>query len=433
MSEFKVLILGSGGREHAFAWSLLKERSIKKIYCAPGNGGTDLIASNISIDINDPNEVLKFVEKHDIDLTIVGPEKPLKEGIVDIFNNSNRMIFGPTKFAAQLETSKVFSRTLMQKCDVLQPNFNICHNIKEVEKIKEKNGLPLVLKVDGLAAGKGAFVCEKEIEYQDAINDIYKLNKFGDAANKILVEECLIGDELSVFAICDGMDLKIINTAQDHKRVNDGDKGPNTGGMGAYSPTPLSTKKLIENVKDNIYKPVLQKMIELGHPFRGFLYAGIMLVNNKPYVIEFNVRMGDPETQVVLPLLESSLFELLYNTVNNKLLETKLTVSSKTAVTVVLSSNGYPSYYKKGQVIKIDNKNTSNCIHFHAGTTNNEGVITVNGGRVLNVVGFGNNLKSAIDNTYNEIDNIYFEGMYYRNDIGRKGLNHSINSSGGNG
>ena len=419
--KYNVLVLGSGGREHAFVWSLKKEHKIEKIYCAPGNGGTADIAINVSLDINNPKEVLGFVNKNNIDLTVVGPEAPLEKGIVDYFKENNKKIFGPTRFAAQLETSKFFAREILKKCNVRQPDFYLCNNKDDILKVKNDIGLPFVIKVDGLAAGKGVYVCLNENEFDEAIDNIYVKNMFGSASDKILIEECLFGEELSVFAICDGLDFKILNTAQDHKRIFDEDKGPNTGGMGAYSPTPLSSKELIEKVKNNIYQPVLKYLSENKTPFSGFLYAGLMLVNNVPYVIEFNVRMGDPETQVVLPLLESSLFELLYSAVNSKLHDVDIKVSSNAALTVVLASEGYPNEYLKGQRITLKNKS----LLFHAGTKKIDGDYFVNGGRVLNVVGIGKNLNEAKNNAYNEISNVVFEGKYFRNDIGLKGLNYN--------
>ncbi len=427
MSGYKVLILGSGGREHAFAWSLSNDPLVEQLYCAPGNGGTGSIGENVPLDIQDPNETLKFVERNSIDLTIVGPEAPLEQGVVDVFKKNGKLIFGPTQYAAQLETSKVFARKVMAGCNVPQPCFVVCNTRQEVENAKSEYGLPVVVKVDGLAAGKGAYVCESEAEFENSLCEIYENRIFGSASDQVLVEQCLVGEELSVFAVCDGEDFVILNTAQDHKRIYDEDKGPNTGGMGAYSPTPLTNHQLMDKVCRDIYTPVLKSMVKDGNPFTGFLYAGLMLVEGDPYVIEFNVRMGDPETQVVLPLLQSSLFELLFNSVTGKLAETKITTSTKTAVTVVLASDGYPGKYSKGQEITGLEADSSNLV-FHAGTKSQDGKTFVNGGRVLNVVGFGNDLESAIENSYQIIDKIHFDGMYYRKDIGQKGMKYLTES-----
>ena len=419
--SYNVLVLGSGGREHAFVWSLIKDSQIDKIFCAPGNGGTEDIAINVLLDINKPIDVLEFVVDNDIDLTIVGPEAPLEKGIVDLFKKNNKLIFGPTKYASQLESSKLFAREVLHDCNVKQPKFFSCKTKEDVLMVKEEIGLPFVIKVDGLAAGKGVYVCLKEEDYYKAIDNIFNKNMFGKSSDIILIEECLFGEELSVFAICDGRDFKILNTAQDHKRIYDNDKGPNTGGMGAYSPTPLSTENLIKKVENEIYKPVLDYMYSQGNPFTGFLYAGLMLVDNEPYVIEFNVRMGDPETQVVLPLLETSLFDILYKTTNNELNSIDIKISSKTALTVVLASEGYPEEYTKGQKIILKNKS----LLFHAGTKLIEGDLCVNGGRVLNVVGVGKNLKEAKENVYKDIENIEFDKKYFRNDIGDKGIRYN--------
>jgi len=415
-----ILVLGNGGREHAFVWSLMKDQQIHKIYCAPGNGGTQDIATNINIDINNPKEVLNFVKENNVDLTIVGPEAPLEKGIVDYFENENKLIFGPSKFASQLETSKIFAREVLNECNVNQPDFYICKTSKDIMNYFEKNGLPFVIKVDGLAAGKGVFVCHDLNDVNQAIVSIFDEDNFGKSSDKILIEEFLEGEELSVFAVCDGKNFKVLNTAQDHKRAFDDDLGPNTGGMGAYSPTPLSTKSLINEVKEEIYKPVLDYMIGLGFPFKGFLYAGLMLVDGKPYVIEFNVRMGDPETQVVLPLLQSSLYDLIHKATIQNLDDYKIKNSDATCVTIVLASNGYPNEYIKGQEILIED----DVLVFHAGTIKNKNKVIVNGGRVLNVVGFGNDLDDAIVDAYENIKKIKFKDMYFRKDIGKKGLSY---------
>jgi len=420
ISNARILILGGGGREHAFAWSLVNDVNVAKVYCAPGNGGSDAIAENIDLDLSNHHSVIKFVKSNNIDLTIVGPEAPLANGIVDSFSNKGIAIFGPDKYASQLESSKLFARDMMAAYNIPIPKYYSCKTREEVELVKVKLELPLVLKADGLAAGKGVIVCTTESEYEAGLTSMFDENAFGDAGAKVSVEDCLIGEELSVFSVCDGNDYVILNTAQDHKRAYDGDKGPNTGGMGAYSPTPLSTDDILEKTKSTVIEPTLKAMRDAGHPFVGFLYVGLMIVDGEPFVIEFNVRMGDPETQVVLPLLESSFFELLWNATHGKIKESAVKISQKTAVTVVLTSEGYPSASPKGMEIFGLN---SDSLVFHAGTKKVGDKITTNGGRVLNVVGFGNDLKSAIDDAYRIVEGINFDGKFYRKDIGQKGLN----------
>jgi phosphoribosylamine--glycine ligase len=415
-----ILIIGSGGREHALTWSLCNDENVNEVYCAPGNGGTESIATNVSIDINSHFDVIDFVKSNDIHLTIVGPEAPLADGIVDAFSKENLAIFGPDKYASQLESSKLFARDMMAKYNIPIPKYYACKSREEAERVKVELELPLVLKADGLAAGKGVIVCQTDAEFEEGLVTMFDENSFGDAGTNVSVEECLIGEELSVFAVCDGSDYIILNTAQDHKRAFDGDIGPNTGGMGAYSPTPLSTNDILEKTKTDIIEPTLKAMKDAGHPYVGFLYVGLMIVDNKPYVIEYNVRMGDPETQVVMPLLESSLCELLWNATHGQLKNTEIKISPKTAVTVVLAADGYPGSYPKG--MEITGLNNDGLV-FHAGTKKDDDKILTSGGRVLNAVGFGNDLRTAIDDAYSIVESVNFSGKYFRKDIGQKGLN----------
>ena len=300
---YNILILGSGGREHAIAWSIYNDKRINKLFCAPGNAGTISISENIDLNIMNNDDIYLFVKQNNIDLIIVGPEQPLENGIVDFFEEKNIKIFGPSQYASQLETSKLFARNMMEKYDIPQPAFFECTSEEEILSVKGKLGLPLVLKADGLAAGKGVIICNNDNDLHNAIDDMINNRKFGKASAKVSVEECLRGEELSVFAICDGENYKIINSAQDHKRAYDNDKGPNTGGMGAYSPTPLFTDNLRKKVEEKILKPILDAMKNESYPFKGFLYVGLMIDEEEPYVIEFNVRVGDPEAQVLLPLI----------------------------------------------------------------------------------------------------------------------------------
>ena len=416
-----VLVLGSGGREHALAWAFAKDDNVGQVYCAPGNGGTSEIAENITVNLVNQQEVFRLAKEKKIDLTVVGPENPLANGIVDSFRKGGLRIFGPDAYGAQLESSKLFARDLMAENNIPHPDYYSCNKREDAETLKGILELPLVLKADGLAAGKGVIVCQNNKEFHRALITIFDEGAFGDAADRISLERCLMGEELSVFAVCDGENFKILNTAQDHKRAFDGDKGLNTGGMGAYSPTPLSTPKLINRVSLEIIQPTLRAMIERGHPYTGFLYIGLMIVDGNPYVIEFNVRMGDPEAQVVLPLLKSSLFELLWNATNGKLNQTKVITSLQTAVAVVIASNGYPEKYSKGMIIKGLGAVKDRLV-FHAGTRRQDHDIVTNGGRVLNAVGFGKDLSSAIDDVYDIVKAIDFSGKFYRKDIGLRGM-----------
>ena len=423
MSDKRVLVIGSGGREYAFAWKFSKDTEIDRVYCSPGNGGTELFSTNLDIDINNHQKVLETIRNLNIDLTVIGPEAPLANGIVDYLEKNNVRVFGPDQFASQLESSKLFARDVMKEYDIPQPKYVRCTSKDETLEVKEEWGLPLVIKADGLAAGKGVIICNDDKSFDDAMEAMFNNPKFGEASRSVSVEECLVGEELSIFAVCDGSDYKILNTAQDHKRAFDGDKGPNTGGMGAYSPTPLSTPEILLKTEDRIIKPILRAMKDKGHPYKGFLYVGIMIVNGDPYVIEFNVRMGDPETQVVIPLLDSSLYDLLDSCLDERLSDIELKISNKTAVTVVLAAAGYPESYKKG--MKIDGlSQIDSGLVFHAGTKLIDGDVVTSGGRVLNVIGFGENLQSAIDDAYKLSEKINFDDKFLRRDIGQKGLSY---------
>ena len=418
-----ILVLGSGGREHAMVWSLLNDEKVEKVYCAPGNGGTAQIVENIPVNLSNIQEVVRIAKDKNIDLTVVGPENPLAEGVVDAFRLEGLRIFGPDAYGAQLESSKLFARDLMAENNIPHPDYYSCNTRLEAESLKVILDLPLVLKVDGLAAGKGVIVCESEKDFLDALDIMFDSSKFGGASDRIALERCLVGDELSVFAVCDGQNFKIIGSAQDHKRVGDGDKGPNTGGMGAYSPTPLSSSKLLKQVGNDIIQPTLDAMVKRGHPFVGFLYVGLMLVDGKPYVIEYNVRMGDPETQVVLPLLKTSFFDLMWHATSGTLNKVDVKLHKKTAVTVVLAAKGYPESYETGMRVRGLDKYDKELI-FHAGTKIDSHDIITTGGRVLNPVGFGVDLSGAIKDAYGMVNGIDFNGKYNRTDIGLKGLKY---------
>ena len=419
-----ILVLGSGGREYAMVWKLSNDKNIDKIFCIPGNGGTKEIACNYNLDTNDHDALLTFVEDNSINLTIVGPENLLDEGIVDSFNLKGHKIFGPTKSASKLESSKIYARDIMNKYDIPHPKYFACQNRNEVIKAKEVLGLPIVLKADGLAAGKGVIICTTEDEFKVALSSFFDTKSFGKASQKISVEECIAGPEVSVFTVCNGLSYKIINNAQDHKRVYDNDMGPNTGGMGAYAPTPLMNSDLEDKIKKTIIEPTLKAMVAENSPFTGFLYFGLMLVNGEPYVIEYNVRMGDPETQVVMPMMEVSLLDLIEATLD-KTLDTFLYKNKDGyCVTVVLASEGYPGSYKVDKIIHGFSDLGSDLV-FHAGTKlDNQNNLVSSGGRVLNVVGRGNTLKDAIDDAYRIAKKINYDNMFYRKDIGKKGLDY---------
>ena len=420
---YNILVLGSGGREHAIAWSIYNDKRINKLFCAPGNAGTISISENIDLNIMNNDDIYLFVKQNNIDLIIVGPEQPLENGIVDFFEEKNIKIFGPSQYASQLETSKLFARNMMEKYNIPQPAFFECTSEEEILSVKGKLGLPLVLKADGLAAGKGVIICNNDNDLHNAIDDMINNRKFGRASAKVSVEECLRGEELSVFAICDGENYKIINSAQDHKRAYDNDKGPNTGGMGAYSPTPLFTDNLRKKVEEKILKPILDAMKNESYPFKGFLYVGLMIDEEEPYVIEFNVRLGDPEAQVLLPLIKSSVLDMIIASIDGNIENHTIELDSNYAVTVVLSAKGYPEKYNKGMKIKGLN-NIQDKIVFHAGTKLENNDFLTNGGRVLNVVGIDENLKQSIFKAYELANIIDFKDKYFRSDIGMKAFKY---------
>jgi len=421
-----VLVLGSGGREHAIVWSLKNDENVDKVFCAPGNGGTMMHAQNLDVDINDNKDILRIIKNNDIDFTIIGPENPLDNGIVDFLNENGCKVFGPSKYASKLESSKIFARRFMDKYNIPQPCFFECKNEEEVISVATKLGFPIVLKADGLAAGKGVIICYNQRDLDEALDIMFKDRKFGSAANRISVEECLKGQELSIFVVTDGENYKILNSAQDHKRIFDNDEGPNTGGMGAYCPSPLFDEKLREKVENRIIKPTINGMKKEGYPYKGFLYIGIMLVEGEPYMIEYNVRLGDPEAQVIIPMLDNNFLSLVEHTIDEKIDLLDIKNKDGFTVTVILASYGYPDKYEKNkEILGLDNS----TLIFHSGTKYEDDTYYTNGGRVLSVIGSGDTLKSAIDNAYYNVKKIKFQNMYFRNDIGIKGLNFLKNIS----
>ncbi|MBO8131739.1 MAG: phosphoribosylamine--glycine ligase [Candidatus Marinimicrobia bacterium] len=420
----KVLVVGSGGREHSIVWKLSQSPLVEKIYTASGNGGTRIHGENIPIDSDDIDSLVDFAKKNEIDLTVVGPELPLVKGIVDRFSESGLKIFGPTQKAAMLEGSKVFAKIFMKKYDIPTSDFVIVKNKEEALEIIKNKKYPYVIKVDGLAAGKGAFIIFSDEDCNNAISQIWDQKVFDEAANKVIIEEYLDGEEVSVFAVCDGERYVLLPSAQDHKRVYDNDKGPNTGGMGAYSPSPLATENILKKVEEKIIKPLLKGMIKEGIPYKGVLYCGLMVLDDEPFVLEFNCRFGDPEAQVILPLIESDFAELISKAVDGRFEDLTFNLSDKYAVCVVLASQGYPGSYRKG--FKIyglkELANIKDGYIFHAATRYENGEYLTNGGRVLGVTALDVTLKDAIEKAYKLVEKIHFEGMHYRKDIGVKGL-----------
>ena len=416
-------IIGSGGRENSICLTLSKSKKVDKIFCMPGNGGTANISKNLEIDINNFQEIKDTVEKYKIDLIIVGPEKPLVDGIVDFFKNSNVKVFGPDKAASQLEGSKIFTKNLCQKYNIPTAKFGIFKNSKQSKDFINNSNFPVVIKADGLASGKGVYISENMQEAYTAIDEIFN-GKFGEA-NKILIEEFLVGEEMSYFVVSDGKNIKTFETAQDHKRVSEGDKGKNTGGMGAYSPSRLINKNLESKIINKIINPTLNGLRDLGIKYKGFLYAGLMIKNEEPYLIEYNVRMGDPECQTILPKLETDLFEILLSCCDGKLNELKIQWNEKKSMSIVLCSKGYPDEYRKNLIIENINdiQVDENNLCFHAGTILENDKIFAVGGRVLNFVSLANSFSKARENTIKNIKILNWKDGFYRKDIGYKVIN----------
>ena len=411
-------IIGSGGREHAICNSIKKSKNVEKIYCLPGNAGTSSIATNVEIDINDFEKVKSFIEKKHIDFLIIGPEKPLVNGIVDFFYDTNVKIFGPNKSASQLEGSKIFTKKLCEKYNIPTANFGIFENYNESKNFLETASFPLVIKADGLASGKGVYICEDKESALIAITEIFN-GKFGKAQN-LLIEEFLTGEEMSFFIITDGNSVKSFNTAQDHKRVLEGDKGKNTGGMGAYSPSRLINDDLEKKIINKIILPTLKGLKEMKIEYSGFLYAGLMIKNENPFLIEYNVRMGDPECQTILPRLNTDLTDILLSCSEKRLDQIDIKWKNNKSMCIVLCSNGYPEEYKKNVPIDNIEKIISNDenLCFHAGTTLLENRICANGGRVLNFVSVSNNFRIARENIFNNLNLLNWNNGFYRKDIG---------------
>lgn len=420
----KVLVIGGGGREHALVWKLAQAERVDKIYCAPGNAGIAEIAECIDIDISDFKALINFVRYEWIDLTVVGPEAPLVNGIVDAFQKEGLIIFGPDSKSALLEGSKVFAKDFMRRHSIPTAEYRVFASFIHAKEYVHLKGAPIVIKADGLAAGKGVFVASSTDEAMNALHLIMKDKIFGAAGEKVIIEELLIGQEASIMVITDGETIIPLPSSQDHKQIFDGDTGPNTGGMGAYSPASIITEDLQRKIINTIISPTIKGMKKEGITYKGVLYAGLMINNDKPSVLEFNCRFGDPEAQVVLTRLDSDLLDLLNACAKEKLSSITVSWKKDVSVCVIGSSEGYPGSYTKGHIINGLEKirTMDNVVAFHAGTTVEDNHIVTSGGRVLGVTATAGNIKAAIERAYQGIENISWTGMYYRKDIGFKAL-----------
>ena len=416
----KVGIIGSGGREHALCQSIKNSNKINKIYCFPGNAGTSNIAENIKINPEDFENIKNFIIENKIDLVIVGPEKPLVDGIVDYLQKFQIKVFGPNKLASQLEGSKIFTKKICEKFNIPTAKFGIFKNKNDAKKFLDQNNFPTVIKADNLASGKGVYICNTRSEAEIAIDEIFN-GKFGKA-DELLIEEFLNGEEMSYFTVHDGKCFKSFNTAQDHKRVLEGDRGKNTGGMGAYSPSRLINDELEKKIINKIVKPTLQGLSELGTNYKGFLYAGLMIVDNEPYLIEYNVRMGDPECQTILPRLQTDISDIFLACCEEKLNDVNIKWSSKKSLCIVVCSNGYPDKYEKYIEIKnLDEINLSEDDYLiHAGTEKKDGKIYSVGGRVLNFISISDSFGDAKENIIKNLNVLDWPDGFYRKDIGYK-------------
>lgn len=423
----RILVVGRGGREHAIVWALAKSAKVSKIYCAPGNAGIAEFAENVSIQEDQFEELAQFALDHVVDLVVVGPEDPLFAGIVDVLESHRIPVFGPRKNAAIIEGSKVFTKDLMKTYNIPTAAYETFTEYEAASAYLRKQNLPIVIKADGLAAGKGVTVARTWEEAETALRDIMVQKSFGEAGNSVVIEECLMGQEMSILAFVDGEVVRPMVPSQDHKPVYDEDRGPNTGGMGTYSPVPHIPQAIVDEAIATILKPAAQAMVAEGRPFRGVLYAGLMITPDGPKTIEFNCRFGDPETQVILPRLETDLVDIFLATVNGRLQDMEISWTDEAAVCVVLASGGYPGPYEKGLPITgLDEVQES--IIFHAGTADQDGQIVTNGGRLLGVTALGADLAEARAKAYKDVERIVYEGRHYRTDIGKKAFDLSQQS-----
>jgi phosphoribosylamine--glycine ligase len=420
----RVLVIGSGGREHALCWKLKQSPDIEELYCAPGNGGIAEIATCVPIAPEDTHELAEFAGGLSMDLTVVGPELPLTLGIVDEFNKRGLTIFGPNRLGAELEGSKVFSKQFMLRNGIPTPEADLCESEDEARAACAKRGLPVVLKADGLAAGKGVVIVKTEEDLEKALQGFFRDRKFGNAASKVLVEECLEGEEVSFMVLSDGTRYLPLASAKDYKRLGEGDTGPNTGGMGSHSPAVILDKETSHKVLTDVIVPTVAAMAKEGREYRGVLYAGLMLTEKGPMVLEFNCRFGDPETQAILPRMESDLLPLLLQSARGKFTTPKIEWKKEAVACVVIAAGGYPESYAKG--LPVEGLEAAGGVEgvtvFHAGTKHEDGRIVTSGGRVFNVCGRGATLAQALSRAYLAVKDITFDGKVYRNDIGQSVL-----------
>ena len=420
----KVLVVGGGGREHALVWKIGQSPKVSKIYCAPGNAGISEQATIVPIKANDLKGLLDFALKEKIDLTVVGPEEPLTRGIVDLFESKGLSIFGASQKAAELEGSKAFAKEMMKKYHLPTASYEVFEDRQKAIDYIRKQGAPIVVKADGLAAGKGVILCKTVEEAIRSVDQMMVERVFGEAGNRVVIEEYLVGEEASYLAFTDGKAILPLASSQDHKAVFDGDEGSNTGGMGAYSPAPVVTDEVNQRIIERILRPIIQGMEEEGRPYKGVIYAGLMIHNGHPKILEFNARFGDPETQPVLMRMKGDIVPILEACMNGNLSRCKIEWENMASVCVVMASKGYPGDYEKGKVIEgfEETSQMENIFVFHAGTALAEGKMVTNGGRVLGVTGLGENIPKAIERTYQAVKKISWEGVHYRIDIGQKAL-----------
>lgn len=417
------MVVGKGGREHALVWKLAQSKDVEKIYCAPGNAGIAGIAETIPIELTDLNRLADFAQEKKIDLTVVGPELPLTLGIVNIFEERELRIFGPDKEASEIEGSKAFAKEFMQRYHIPTASFRIFSDPAEAIDFISSASYPLAIKADGLAAGKGTVIVNEPFEAKITIENIMIRKIFGEAGERLVIEEFLRGEEVTVMALTDGERVIPMVSSQDHKRIFDGDKGPNTGGMGAYAPTNVIPEKMMKRIVDEILEPTVSGLAEMGRLYKGVLYTGIIVTDRGPKVLEYNCRFGDPETQAVLPLLDTDLVEIFLDIADGYLNIDEIKWKDKSCVCVVIASRGYPQSEEKDRIIEgLDKNNDENCMVFHAGTSLKNGQYVTNAGRILGVTAIDHSLRGAISKVYDRIQDINFDGMQYRKDVGMRAV-----------